>query len=492
MLSPLVFLTAFAACRPLPLVEPEPPAAPIPEWQAAVDWDAAGEEAVQLLSAYLQVDTVNPPGNETRGAQFLGERLSQEGIPWVVHEFAPGRGSLVARIEGSGEAGPVCLLSHIDVVPSEDALWPEGRGPLSGTVDDEGYIWGRGALDMKGMGVLELMAMSLLHRQGVPLKRDVILLAVADEEVAGLGIRHLIDHHWPEIDCEYVINEGGMGIPDLLFEGQTIYPVSVGEKGFLWMKVIASGEPGHGSVPLDDTAPARLRRALAAVDAYEAQPQIHDSLMELVARAGRQQGGVTSFVLQREGLARAAVKGQLMGNPLTKAGITNTLNVTGFGGASSPNVLPSEVWFQIDSRLLPGTSPEDMLAVVEGLVADVEGVRVEVIESWPAGVTDWREDPFYQALTRNLEMGRDDVVAGPVLSPGFTDSLYLRPLGVKAYGMVPFLLGEADLLTMHGNGERVSTENVQDGVRLLYQALVEVAADPTGTAEPPLWGRITE
>jgi acetylornithine deacetylase/succinyl-diaminopimelate desuccinylase-like protein len=490
-------LLSLLACRSLTLVEPAPPAPRLQEWQAAVDWDAAGDEAVQLLSDYLRVDTVNPPGNETRGAEFLASYLSAEGIDWDIYEFAPGRGSLVAKLPGSGEAGrtrpgPLCLLSHIDVVPSETELWPEGRGPLSGTIDEEGMIWGRGALDMKGMGAIELMTMLLLHRQGVPLKRDVILLAVADEEIDGLGIRHLIDRHWADIGCEYVVNEGGIGVEDMLFEGQTVYPISVGEKGFAWMRVYLTGEPGHGSVPLPHYAPTRLREALKALDAYEPEPNIHESILELAARAGAHQGGIEAAVLTRPGLARRVLQRRLMADPLTRAGITDTLHVTGYGGANAPNVVPSEVWFQIDSRVLPGTTPEEMVAEVEALLADIEGVRVELTGSWGASVTEWRGDPFYDALARNIAEEGDHIVAGPAVSVGFTDSLYLRPLGVKAFGFVPFAAPPEELVTMHGSGERVSSEEVRRGLRVLYEAVVEVAADPEGELEAPIWGRLSD
>ena len=211
---------------------------------AAVDWSAAGKEAVSWLSAYLQVDTTNPPGNETRGAEFLKAILDKEGIASEIIEFAPGRGSLVAHLPGAGPEKPLCLMSHIDVVTAEVARWTPGRGPLSGVIAD-GFVWGRGALDMKGQGILELAAMVQLKRQKIALKREIVLLAVADEEVDNSGTRFLIEKHWDRIGCSHLLNEGGIGIRDVVYPGQTVFGVSVAEKGLLWLKMTARGKAGH-------------------------------------------------------------------------------------------------------------------------------------------------------------------------------------------------------------------------------------------------------
>ena len=184
----------------------------------AINWKAVGDESTKILQDYIQVDTTNPSGNETRGAEFLGQILEKEGISYEIHESSPGRGNLIARLEADGEPeqGPLCMLSHIDVVTAEHEKWEQD--PLSGVIED-GYIWGRGALDMKSMGVMELMTMLLLKRQNIALKRDVILLAVADEEVGGEGVRYLADTYWDYLQCEHVVNEGGLGLHDMMFEG---------------------------------------------------------------------------------------------------------------------------------------------------------------------------------------------------------------------------------------------------------------------------------
>lgn len=470
--SLLLLLTTACATIPRADLGQSPPT--LAKWRDGVAWHKAGEEAVQVLSAYLQVDTSNPPGNETKGAQFLADLLQKEGIPSQITEFAPGRGSLIARLKGSGAQKPLCLLSHIDVVPAEAQRWQ--RPPFSGLVDSEGMIWGRGALDMKGMGILEAMTLVWLKRLQVPLSRDVILLAVADEEVGNHGMRHVIDKHWGEIGCSHVVNEGGMGITGALSPGQTIYAVSVAEKGLLWLRMIAQGKAGHGSTVVPNRAPQRLLQALDKIRARHPGAEWQDSVRQTLAAVGHDVGGATGFVLTRPALQTALVEGKLMGIPGTAAAMTDTVNITGFGGAFEPNVVPAEVWAQLDCRLLPGHVPEDLLAELKTLVDD-PNIRFEVLHTARANASTW-DDDFYRALARHAVAGKPGTVVGPVLSPGFTDSLQLRPLGVRAYGFVPFATTELEAGTMHGENERVSVRNVHDGLRALFSAVVDVSALP--------------
>lgn len=445
-------------------------------WAAPIDWAAAGGEAASLLSGYLQVDTVNPDGHEDRAVQFLGAVLDREGIPWTAYPFAPGRASLVARLKGSGAEPPLCLVSHTDVVPSEAEHWP--YPPLGGVVAD-GYVWGRGALDMKGMGAIELQTLILLKRQGVPLRRDVILLAVGDEEANSLGMLDVVENHWAEIGCSQSINEGGLGLKDLLFPGQTLYGISVAEKGVAWVRMTATGPAGHGSRPAPDQAPHVLARAAAALEAYAPRPAWHWSLLELFHEVGRTRRGLTGMVLRSPALTKLALRGRLMADPATRAELTDTINLTGYAGGSSPNVVPTEANATLDCRLLPGTTPDAMLARLRALVPD-PAVRFELLQGRDSNESP-TDDSLYRALARHAVLDTDgavrtDAAAGPVLSVGFTDSLILRPLGVHAYGFVPFTIPMDDATTMHGHGERVSLDNLRDGLRILYGAVLEVAA----------------
>lgn len=452
-------------------------------YERELDWRGVADETATLLSHYLQSDDTNPPGRETRGALFLAAWFAELGLPSTIYEFEPGRGSLVVRLPSAAPTeAPLCLLSHIDVVTAEAERWE--HGPLSGEIVD-GNVWGRGALDMKGMGAMEAMTMALLVRQQVPLKRDVVFIAVADEEDRNRGIQHMVDR-WDEVGCSHVVNEGGVGVEDALFEGQTILPVSVGEKGFYWAHMVAEGAPGHGSTPVPDRAPERLVRAYEALEQHKPEVVWDDSLYALLAAAGEHKGGLAGAILKRKLLVRLFVKGKLMGNPLTRALLTDTIHITGFSGAKQPNVVPSTVWANLDSRLLPGTNPDEMKDRLEGIVekAGIEGVRFETLDQMSGAVSPW-DDPFFEALAKRSVEGHPEAVAGPALSPGFTDSIYLRQIGVVAYGMVPFLLTEADLNTMHGDNEHVSIANLEHGTRALFRAVVDVSAQP-GAPSPAL------
>ena len=461
------------ACALKPPVLPPPPVDASP-YAGKVDWDAAGGEAAAILSGYIQVDTVNPPGNETRGAEFLGSLLEAEGIPFEIHESAPGRGNLVARLEGSGKDKPLCLLSHIDVVTYEEDKWPEGMHPLSGHIDDDGWIWGRGALDMKNMGVMELMTLLLLKRLDVPLRRDVILIAVADEEIGGTGMQYLVDTYWPFLDCGHLVNEGGLGLQDMLVPGQAVYPISVGEKGNVWIRMWAYGPSGHGSTPRPGEAPELLMEAVDKLRERDITPEIGPELQQLLASIGASTGGATGFVLKRPVLTSLLVKPKLMDNPLTRAAMLNTVHVTGFGGAKEPNVVASEVYALLDCRIQPGVDPDDFIAWIQEIVGD--DIRLEILAS-RAGNSSPYDDPLYHALARHAVAGEPSNVAGPVISVGFTDSVYVRPMGTRAYGFVPILVDGDEMGGFHGAGERISTKQLQEGTRKLFSAVVEVSAE---------------
>jgi acetylornithine deacetylase/succinyl-diaminopimelate desuccinylase-like protein len=477
----LLLLTVTAGCGPahVPRRGPAPPLQV--QWHRAIDWPSAGEEAAALLSGYLQVDTRNPPGNENLGVSYLREALARDGIEASHWELSPGRGSLIARLPGTGEEKPLCLLSHIDVATWDEAGWPEGRGPLSGVVDGDGMLWGRGALDMKGMGAIELLTLSWLHRLRVPLRRDVILLAVADEEVDNRGAKQLVER-WSELDCGAVINEGGLGVPGVFFDDQTVWAISVAEKGCLWVRMVAKGEPGHGSTPMPGRAPELLLEALARIRARKPGVRFDPALDELFYEVGNGRTGLARAVLTHPASVHQLLRGRLLGNPATRAMLTDTVNITGFAGARQPNVVPSEVEAVLDCRLLPGTRAEDLLAELRALVADLPGVRFEVISAEEANGSSW-DDPVYAALRHHLVAGRTDAVAGPFVSVGFTDSIYLRPLGARAFGIVPFEVSQELASTMHGNGERVPTAELREGLRRLFSAVVDATAAPGGS--PP-------
>lgn len=477
---------AHCATTPRPPELPEPASLPSTALRASVDWEQVGDAAFKDLADYLRVDTVNPPGNEARGVEFLSGLLTPHGIAVdVVTHGEPGdnRASLIARlprtVEGAGPGeGPICLVNHIDVVTSEPERWPEGRGPLSGAIVDEDsdrVVYGRGALDMKGMGMMELHAMLALQKSGLPRTRDIVFLALADEEVASTGVNAIVtDEHWAKVGCTHAINEGGIGLKDAIVEGQTVFAISVGERGVLWSRVIAEGPPGHGSTPIPGRAPEKLLLAMNRFDAWRDTPTIHPALYELLAEVGREAGGTQGFVMERPTLVDMLVKDRLQQKPTTKAITNDTVHLTGFHGANSPNVVPSTVWAQYDVRLLPGTSTVAMKQELEALIADIPGVRLEVIEAREANESEWH-DPLFRALQHHVVDGDPRTVAGPMISPGFTDSIVLRRRGVRAYGVIPVAVTAVESSAMHGDAERVSHKNIVRGTRALTLTLADVA-----------------
>ena len=470
----LAFAVVLAAgCSALPRQDWGVSPASLQPYRDAPDFAGAGPELIAWLQTHLQTDTTNPPGNETRGAQFMAQVLAKEGIASEIFEFAPGRGSLVARLKGDGTEAPLCMLSHLDVVTAEPKDWPPDRPPLSGAIHD-GMIWGRGALDMKSMGILELATLVWLKRAKVPLRRDVVLVAVADEEVDNRGMRDMVQNHWDKLGCSQLVNEGGMGVRGAMAVDQTVFAISIAEKGLLWLKMTAHGKSGHGSTPFPGRAPERLLKALQKLREAAVEPTVHPALYATLAEVGAQTGGLSGYVMQRPALVRNLAMGKLLAEPGSRAMVTNTVEVTGFFGAEQPNVVPSEVAAQLDCRLLPGMTPQAFLEHLQGIVADPQ-VTWQILHQAPASQSPV-DDPLFLALGRHAVAGRSDAVAGPLLSAGFTDSLWAREKGVHAYGFVPIEVGRDVAETFHGANERVPVASVQRGFAVLWRAVVDVAA----------------
>jgi acetylornithine deacetylase/succinyl-diaminopimelate desuccinylase-like protein len=469
----LGLIGAGATCTP----HTAPVAFPYPDrqtWADRVDWTAARDEAARTLSEYVQVNTANPPGNEAAGAAFLTDLFTREGIETTSWEFAPGRTNLVARLRADKPAeAPLCLLSHIDVVTAEPERWT--HPPFSGLIDEQGTIWGRGTMDMKGIGVIEALSLVWLKRLGVPLRRDVIVLAVGDEEVDNLGAQDLADHHWQEIGCSQLLNEGGLGVKGALFDDLTTFAVSFTEKGALWARMVATGEPGHGSTPLPDSAPARLTQALERLRARDPKVDIHPELQKFLGAIGDKVGGITGAVLKSPWATRELAGPKLLANPLSAATVTNTINVTGFGGAEKPNVVPSKVWAQLDIRMLPGVTSQDMLGELGELVEGIDGISFEVLSDSPA-VESTTDDPLFRALLNHLQVAYPDAAVGPFVMMGSTDSTVLRPLGVRAYGFAPFVFTQDELKGFHGDDERISSDNLVAGLKVLFGVVLETSA----------------
>jgi acetylornithine deacetylase/succinyl-diaminopimelate desuccinylase-like protein len=440
----------------------------------APDFEALGFEAAERLSEYIRVKTVNPPGNETAGARWLQQALAREGIESQIFESSPGRGNLYARLPGTGAKRPIVLLSHIDVVPATDSAWRVG--PWSGE-RSMGAVWGRGALDMKGTAIVELMTMIALKRRGVPLSRDVILVANADEETNSSGAEWFAAEKKDLLqNAEFLLNEGGHN--RLGPEGRTeYYGVGVTEKVPYWVRISAQGSPGHGSIPRPDNASARLSRALGRIAAYQTPikltPPAEKYFKDLATRE--------PDPLRRRWLAdpAAALRNAIAvrwftSNLYYNAILRNTISITVLHGSDKTNVIPPEASAELDVRLLPGERPADFVRDLRQVIAD-SLVTITPLRPEREATTSPLDGALMDAIrdaVQTMEPGA--LLTTPMLS-GYTDSYYYRAIGIGAYGVSPFRLSEEDARTVHGNDERVTVENLRFGVEFFYRIVEKVA-----------------
>jgi acetylornithine deacetylase/succinyl-diaminopimelate desuccinylase-like protein len=438
------------------------------------DFDALSRETVERLSEFLRIRTVNPPGNETEGARWLQQVLAKEGIESEIFESSPGRGNLYARLRGTGARRPLILLSHLDVVPATPSAWKVD--PWSGEVRD-GEVWGRGALDMKGEGIIELMTVIALKRRGVPLSRDLILIANADEETGSTGAEWFAREKADLIsDAEFLINEGGGNQVD--DAGRVLYyGVAVTEKIPYWLRLTTRGSPGHGSVPRPDNAAARLSRALGRIAAHETPLRVTPpaaqffrdlSTRERDPRRRRWLADPAAAIRTRQG--RAFFTSDLYFNALLR----NTISITGLKGSDKTNVIPPEASAELDVRLLPGVAPAEFLTELRGVIAD-SGVEITPLRPDREASTSPLSGALVEAIREAVDtMDPGALITTPMLA-GYTDSYYYRALGIGAYGLDPFRTTVEEDRTVHGNDERVSLANVRFGVEFFYRVVERVA-----------------
>jgi acetylornithine deacetylase/succinyl-diaminopimelate desuccinylase-like protein len=468
-------LPALAGPSSAPVMETPTRVALIAPPRREAEWNALGDEAAGLLSQYLRINTTNPPGNEMVAARWLAAMLRREKIEAQIFEPAPGKANLYARLRGDGSARPLILLNHMDVVLASPAYWQVD--PFSGAVRD-GYIWGRGALDMKGEGIAQLMTLLILKRAGVPLKRDVIFLATSDEEIgAGVGAGWFTEHHADLIrDAEFLITEGGTTRANDR-GGVDYYGVGTTEKSPFWLDMTARGTPGHGSRPTPDNPVHRLVRALGRIADWRTPlvvtPTVERYFRDLASiepDSTRRRWFADIRLALRDSLAARVITADLTYNSLLR----NTISITGLKGSDKTNVIPPLATAALDVRLLPGQEPAAFLAELQRVVGDTAVTFSPQGPSWPA-----TESPTDTELFRAIEAAArarhpNALVTTPMLA-GFTDSHYFRRLGIASYGLGPFPLTVSDSRGVHGNDERVSIEALRVGVHFVYDIVQQVA-----------------
>jgi acetylornithine deacetylase/succinyl-diaminopimelate desuccinylase-like protein len=438
------------------------------------DFLAARDETVKYLSSFIRIDTSNPPGNETKGADYLKSILDREGIPSEIFEREPGRGNIVARLKGNGKKRPLLLMGHIDVVGVERAKWT--FDPFGGEVKD-GFVYGRGAIDDKGMVAANLEVFLLLHRLKVALDRDVIFLAEAGEEgTTQAGIDFLVEQHWDKIDCEFALNEGGS-----IYEsnGKVKYvAVATTEKVPRGFRLIAHGTSGHGSMPRLDNPITHLAAAVAKVGNWQSEMRLNETTRAFFSRLAKisppEEASLYNHLEDPASSAMVQEKIRAASgfyNSMLRTSIVPTIIKGGFRS----NVIPAEAEVTLDVRALPD---EDIGKLAEAMRRLINDPAIEIVRppdrGRPASPPSGLQTEMFKALEKVQARLFPAAVTLPQMMTGATDSAQLRAKGVQAYG-VGTLLTDRELATIHGNDERASVDGLGKFVEFLYRAVIEVA-----------------
>lgn len=441
--------------------------------------DPLDGEAETAFVEYLKIDTTNPPGNESRGAKFLRDLLAKQGIDVRLVGDDPQRQGVWARLDSGTSEKALLLLSHIDVVPAVAASWT--KPPFAG-VRDGGYIWGRGALDIKSLTIAQAMTLIELKRRHAKLRRDVIFLAVPDEELGGLrGTRALLEKH-PELfeGVGFVLNEGGSN--ETAVDRVVAWGIEVQQKVPLWLRVTSEGLGGHGASPPDGGgAPAKLIRALAAIEAIETPYRLEASVARVAAAAAgaRRDGRGQRLKLLREPLDIPRIERELP--PGYRALLRDTIALTHISAGTSVNVIPTRAFAEIDIRLLPDEHPEPMIERVRKASAPHASVEV-LLQSKP--MTESPADgELFRTVARAMRESEPGSAVTPVVGAGTTDSRFFRERGIAAYGVAPFKVNYYDADSVHGHDERIRARFFNEGVTLMRRIVRDFVELRTRSSE---------
>lgn len=433
-----------------------------------VQEDPLALAAEEALVAYIRIDTSNPPGNETAGAAFLRDLLQKEGIATQLIGKDPRRQALYARLESQSSEKALLLLSHIDVVPAKAAQWT--NPPFSGAREG-GYIWGRGTLDIKSLTIAQAYALIDLKRSGAKLKRDVVLLAVPDEELGGLaGAARLLDEHGNLFaDVGFVLNEGGSNetaVDKVIFWG-----IEVQQKVPLWLRLTAAASGGHGAGGHGAGASARLVRALARVEAIETPYRLSEPVGRLLAIAARtrRDGRGRKLAALREPLDPKFIESELP--PGYRSLLRDTVAITYLDAGSAINAVPSRAEAGLDVRLLPDSDVESMLQRVRAAAGP--DAEVEVVLRGTAAPESSHQTELFAVLTRVMTSAEAGSTVAPTVGSGTTDSRFFRARGIVAYGIAPFKVNYYDADSVHAENERIRSRFFRDGVRVMRAVVRE-------------------
>jgi acetylornithine deacetylase/succinyl-diaminopimelate desuccinylase-like protein len=442
-----------------------------------VDWDAVGSEAIDHLVELIKIPSVNPPGNETEVAEYVKAVLAAEGIETRLYALDPARANLVARLDGNGSKKPILIMGHTDVVGVQPEKWY--ADPFSG-IREDGYVYGRGALDDKDNVVAGMMVMILLKRLGVELDRTVIFLAESGEEgTPDVGINFMVEKHWDAIAAEYCIAEGGQGV---IRDGKVhTFGVETTEKMPRRVTLVARGTPGHGSIPRTDNAVMILANAVAKAAAWQTEMRLNETtetyFRRMAAIAPPDEAMLYENVTN-PGMTDAVQQQFLETFPYHYSILRTSVVPTVIDAGFRRNVIPSEASAILDIRMLPD---EDVQGFYEDLAAVIDDSRVEIVPEpiyRPAAPPSDIDNEMFHTLEQvALEMFPEATVL-PIMSTGATDMAQVRAKGVQAYGIGPARTIEEinSGFGAHGDNERVEEDAFVDMVEYLWRVILEMAA----------------
>jgi acetylornithine deacetylase/succinyl-diaminopimelate desuccinylase-like protein len=425
------------------------------------------EDAAATLSSYIKIDTTNLPGNEMPAALWLQDQLEGRSITRdiKIYEPLPGRGLLVARIPGTEKLKPLMLNHHMDVVAADPAQWT--YPPFSGAVAD-GFVWGRGTIDTKGLGIIFLIALDQLLKEGTRFRRPIVFTAVPDEELGGKnGMRWLVENHLKEIDPEWVWDEGSGGLKGA-FGKDLMYAIAVAEKTVYQIKLTATGDPGHGSMPHGNNANVTLLKALQRIADKPRKLRADTSAVLMFKALAPTQKFPASFLLKHLScpLALTIAGRSLAKDKLTNAVFRDTLSINVINAGYQINVIPERAEAMIDCRLLPGTDVEEFRRALDSIIKD-ERVKVELMHSSaPSGIAPV-DGQFYRTVSEIATQHVAGARVFPLLMAGATDGRFWRERGYAAYGFAPFILEREDIGRVHGIDERISLDNLSLGIKMV-------------------------
>jgi acetylornithine deacetylase/succinyl-diaminopimelate desuccinylase-like protein len=438
----------------------------------AIAWPPYQDETVQLMREYLRINTSNPPGNELAAAEFFHGLFERAGIPNTIYPYAPGRADFCAILKGDGTLRPLILLNHMDVVQADPNSWR--LPPFSGEILN-GEMYGRGAQDMKDEGLLQAMALLIAARRHLPLKRDLIFLATSDEEVDGTGSRWMLENH-PELlrNAEYLITEGGS---NLIIQGRgTIYEVGVGEKAPYWLRLTTTGRGGHGSIPIADSAPDRLVKALARIADW--QPPIHllpsvEQYFRVIA-ALQPESRAAQFRDIRKALQDPAFARSIGRDEEYNFLLRDTVSLTVLHGSAQTNVIPDTAYAELDVRLLPDEDPKVFLGQLRRVLAD-DSIQITSANRFKPPNSSSTDTSLYRLIEQVVHQYNPQAIVAPALGGGYTESQMYRPLGITCYGLNTLEVTPEVDATEHAANERVPVEQLRRGVKVLYELVARAA-----------------